>query len=69
MSESLILSIVICTYNRSKYLAWALESVCPQVEGHADVEVMVVDNNSTDDTREVVKDFENRYALRCQRSG
>ncbi len=58
-----MLSIVICTYNRSKYLTWALESVCPQVVGHGDVEVMVVDNNSVDDTRKVVEGFAERYGF------
>jgi hypothetical protein len=51
------LSIVIPTRNREKLLGHAIESVLDQVAGFA-CEVIVVDNNSIDGTREVV----DRYA-------
>ncbi len=51
-------SIVICTYNRSKSLARTLDTLAAQSgtdwEG---IEVIVVDNNSTDDTKEIVESF------------
>jgi glycosyltransferase involved in cell wall biosynthesis len=51
-------SVIICTWNRSKMLAVALTSleaciVPPAVEW----EVLVVDNNSTDDTRSICESF------------
>jgi glucosyl-dolichyl phosphate glucuronosyltransferase len=56
------ISVILCTYNRSQLLAKALESVAAQVLPEATVwEVLVVDNNSSDQTRAVVEDFCHRY--------
>jgi glucosyl-dolichyl phosphate glucuronosyltransferase len=49
------LSVVIGTYNRSGMLEGALDSVLAQESGGVRYEVIVVDNNSTDRTREVVE--------------
>lgn len=46
-------SVVLSTYNRASRLALALEALLQQIGAPA-YEVIVVDNNSTDDTREVV---------------
>ncbi len=51
----MILSIVICTYNRSHYLKKCLVSLVNQP--NIDIEVLVIDNNSMDDTKEVVNNF------------
>jgi glycosyltransferase involved in cell wall biosynthesis len=56
------LTVILCTYNRCQLLAKALDSVAvstlpPSVQW----EVLVVDNNSHDQTREVVQDFCDRY--------
>jgi glycosyltransferase involved in cell wall biosynthesis len=48
------ISVVISTYNRSGMLAAALDSVLAQESRGVRYEVIVVDNNSSDDTREVV---------------
>ena len=48
------ISVVICTYNRCDVLPRALESILRQDAGSVRYEVIVVDNNSTDRTREVV---------------
>lgn len=48
-------SIIICTYNRSELLSEALDSLAKQVDSPNIFEVIVVDNNSTDDTRDVVE--------------
>lgn len=55
-------SVVLCTYNRASSLARTLESLVIQTlpEG-ADWEIVVVDNNSKDQTRQVVEDFERRF--------
>ena len=47
------LSIIICSYNRASYIGEALNSLYQQTAGLALFEVIVVDNNSTDDTEEV----------------
>ncbi len=69
--ERILTSIVICTYNRSDLLALALKTLCQQTIDPALYEVIVVDNNSTDDTRATVEKFQNRgvtvrYCLETQ---
>lgn len=56
------ISVILCTYNRSESLAKALESVALS-ELPTDVrwEVLVIDNNSRDKTREVVETFRARH--------
>lgn len=48
------ISVVICTHNRSPYLRKALESLARQEGALPPWEVLVVDNASTDETRQVV---------------
>lgn len=51
-------SIVICTYNRSASLIDTLESIARmEVPEHIDWEILVVDNNSSDCTRESIENF------------
>jgi glycosyltransferase involved in cell wall biosynthesis len=52
---SLAVSVVMSTYNRSGLLRRAIESVLAQAAGAPVFELIVVDNNSTDDTRSVVE--------------
>jgi glycosyltransferase involved in cell wall biosynthesis len=49
------LSIVICTHNRSKLVRSAVEHLLAQQTSALEMEIIVVDNNSTDDTAEVVQ--------------
>lgn len=56
------ISVILCTYNRCQSLAKALDSVATQTFSEpVEWEVLVVDNNSRDQTREVVEDFSCRY--------
>ena len=48
------LSVVICTYNRQELLRLALETLLRQSPANLTYEVIVVDNNSTPETRVVV---------------
>jgi len=50
------LSIVICTFNRAFYLQKCLEALTPQ--NITETEIIVIDNNSTDNTREIVEYFQ-----------
>lgn len=54
---STFLSVVVCTYNRANLLATVLQSLCEQSIETSECEVIVVDNNSNDNTREVVDEF------------
>jgi len=52
------ITVVLCTYNRCKILPQALESILGStLPSSIAWEVLVVDNNSTDQTREVVEEF------------
>lgn len=57
MGESPDVSVVIGTYNRCGMLPRALESVLGQETGGIHYEVIIVDNNSTDRTRQVIESF------------
>ena len=57
MSEQFDISVVISTYNRCDMLPAAVESVLAQDASGISYEVVIVDNNSTDKTREAVESF------------
>lgn len=52
-----VVSIVLSTYNRCTRLPRALTALTRQREPTPEFELIVVDNNSTDSTRQVVEDF------------
>jgi len=60
--DTIKVTVILCTYNRGGSLPKTLESIAglklPESDGW---EVLVVDNNSTDATLEVVEDFQQRY--------
>ncbi len=49
------LSIIICTYNRSRLLEKCFDSLFPQLLD--EIEIIVIDNNSQDDTNLVVSNY------------
>ena len=52
------ISVVICTYNRSRHLKNILNSLAEQeVPDDLVWEIVVIDNNSKDDTKDVVDEF------------
>ncbi len=51
------LSVIICTYNRYRYLNAAFESLKNQDADKKDFEIILINNNSTDKTEEVTKEF------------
>ena len=56
------ITVILCTYNRCQSLAKALESVAAsQLPDSIQWEVLVVDNNSKDQTKEVTEGFCRRY--------
>lgn len=56
--NSLHVSVVIPVYNGAKTLAGCLESALKQ--NYNDYELIVADNNSTDGTKKIIKDFGNK---------
>ena len=59
-------SVVVCTYNRRALLGDALESVLCQAAGTPPYEVVLVDNNSTDDTGRIGRDYAHRTGGRLR---
>ena len=56
------LSIIICTYNRANWLGAALASLAEQTLARDRYEVLLVDNNSTDATVDVVAAYKEKIA-------
>lgn len=61
MKKKLKLSIALTTYNGSKYIIQLLDSLKKQTL--APDEVIIVDDNSTDSTVEIIKDYIKKYNL------
>ena len=58
MNQSLIISVVICTYNNADSLAITLQQLSAQIAKNKEsVEVILVDNNSKDHTKKVCESF------------
>ncbi len=51
------ISVTVCTFNRANLLGECLASLCSQTLNRSKFEILVVDNNSTDQTRRVVEGF------------
>lgn len=59
------ISVIVCTYSRAASLARALESIAAQkIPDSLKWEVIVVDNNSPDKTRETIEEISRRNASR-----
>ncbi len=54
-------SLVICTYNRGDVLSDTLRSYAEMRDFECQVELVVVDNNSTDQTRQIVNAFTQKH--------
>jgi glucosyl-dolichyl phosphate glucuronosyltransferase len=62
MTEDIDVTVILCTYNRCESLKSALESLTlSSFPETISWEVLVVDNNSKDHTREAVQAFSRRY--------
>ena len=64
------ISIIIPTYNRANLISRSIQSVLNQT--YTDFEVIIVDDGSTDNTKEVVKSFEDvriRYISHGENKG
>ena len=56
-----MISIIICTYNREKYIGPLLESIAKNDYPKNDYEILLVDNNCTDNTRAVCDAFAKQH--------
>lgn len=52
------LSVVICSYNRGKYLPMVLDSLKVQDYSTQSHEIILINNNSTDNTDEIIRNYQ-----------
>ena len=57
----MVLSITICTYNRIEYLKKCLKSILDQTQGSKIIEINIIDNNSTDATKDYVTKLQKKF--------
>ncbi|GAA4450648.1 glycosyltransferase family 2 protein [Nibrella saemangeumensis] len=50
-------SLIICTYNRASFLKETIESILSHFRSKTNFELLIINNNSTDNTADVVKPF------------
>lgn len=55
------ISVIICTYNRGKYLERAIDSCIAQSLDVSRFEINIIDNASRDDTKVIVEKYMKRY--------
>ncbi|MCT4582250.1 MAG: glycosyltransferase family 2 protein [Flavobacteriales bacterium] len=56
-----MISIIISTYNREQYISQCLESIAAQQGDQSSWELIIVNNNSTDSTDTLIKEFIMKY--------
>jgi glycosyltransferase involved in cell wall biosynthesis len=69
MKRSRTVSVIIPTYNRAHYLGEAIESILNQDIRDCRIEIIVVDDGSTDNTKEVLRKFGNSVRYIYQDNG
>lgn len=60
IDTSLMVSVMVVTYNHEKYIGQAIESVLMQ-ERDFEIEINIIDDCSTDRTQEIVAGYQQRY--------
>ena len=61
MIEEIKISVVICTYNRANFIQDAMDSLYHQTINKKQYEIIIVNNNSTDNTTEVCETWINSH--------
>lgn len=63
LNNKVLLSVIICTYNRAGYLKQVLESLSVQTLID-EFEIIIIDDGSSDDTRDIAKSFSDTLAAK-----
>lgn len=58
-----LISFVIPCYNSAEYMSKCIDSIVP---GGDDVEILIIDDGSTDETLKIAKDYEKKYPGICR---
>ena len=64
MEKPLLLSVIICTFNRAELLKQVLDSLTLQTIAHDKFEVIIIDDGSTDNTREIADFFSGKLPIK-----
>lgn len=62
MTEKMKISVIVPTYNRANILPMCLDSLIKQEYPKSDFEIIIVDNNSKDNTKNVCEDYIKNYS-------
>jgi len=62
MSSAYLISIVVCTFNRSRFLKTCIESLLTQTVDKSRFEIIIINNNSSDDTQEIANRFASKFS-------
>ena len=57
----MVLSIIICTYNRVDFLKKCIDSILKQISTNNGIEIVVIDNNCNDGTKEYINNINSTY--------
>jgi len=55
------ISVILCTYNREKYLPSVLKSIINQTFTPNDYEIIIINNNSPGNTKEIALEFQEKH--------
>ena len=61
MINSNKISVIIPVYNAEKHLKKAIESVIRQTIGFENIELIIVNDNSSDNSKNIITDYSNKY--------
>lgn len=56
-----IVSVLVPNYNYAQYLPYCLDSVLNQTYNHGNIELIIQDNASTDESYDIILDYERKY--------
>ena len=57
-----LISIIMPVYNADKYLKRTIDSIMNQTIGFENIELILVDDNSTDSSRNIIEEYSNKYS-------
>jgi len=60
-TDTILVSIAMCTYNGEKYLHEQLDSLVYQ--DYSNLEIIIIDDCSSDQTLDILKDYSNRFSF------
>lgn len=61
VAEKTFISVVVPMYNEERYIAGVIESLIRQDYGLENMEILLVDGNSTDRTVEIIREYQKNY--------